>query len=317
MSYRSSRFCRLSILLSTALLTTAATAGDEDLPSLLEAHTANKQRVLSHFEKAPPVLLARHFHVEVRDIWRQIQVDDSCNGKDKQAFLRTALAVHQDNRSTLYKSLAALLESHRKLFGAGEHADLMVRHAADPAFRPFGRHLTAAEAAAEMMAGTDAEVQAFQTIWEMGRNTRGYIHKLECHAEAVEYIYAVSDIVYGVMLPSDLDFGQDKVTADPMKVRMFYVRAGEVIALHPYVLHSGSLSVEPDHNFSILIYKKPAATKRQVVALPDAWRQHQDWLKIVGADKFYLTLAELHTDDLKDNRGFIPATRPLRLPAWK
>ena len=105
--------------------------------------------------------------------------------------------------------------------------------------------------------------------------------------------------------------------ADPTKVRLFFVRAGEVIALHPYVLHSGSLSVEPDRSFSAIIYKKPKTDNQQIIALPPAWQKGQDCLKIAGADKFYLTLEELHTDDLKANRGFIAEKEPIRLPAWE
>jgi hypothetical protein len=96
---------------------------------------------------------------------------------------------------------------------------------------------------------------------------------------------------------------------------LFYIKAGEVIALHPYVLHSGSLSVEPDRSFSIVIYKKPVTNEGQRrVQLPEQWRQKQELLKLAGIDKFYLTLEELHTDDLKDNRGYITDKKTVRLP---
>jgi hypothetical protein len=193
----------------------------------------------------------------------------------------------------------------------------MIRHAADPAFKHFGRYMTSAEALARITEGSDAEVQAFQTIFETGQNTRGYVHKLECHGQAIEFIYAITDIVYGVMLPSELTFDTERVTADPVRVRMFYIQAGEVIALHPYVLHSGSLSVEPDRSFAILIYKKPAGESDRTVAMPEEWPQRQDCIRIPGVDKWYLTLEELHTDDLRDNRGFIADRRPVRLPNWE
>jgi hypothetical protein len=193
----------------------------------------------------------------------------------------------------------------------------MIRHADDPAFRPFGVHMSLAQAIAAISAGNDEPVQAFKTIFETGQNTRGYVHKLECHAGAVEFIYAVTDIVYGVMLPAELRYGPDRVVAEPTKVQMFYIRAGDVIAMHPHVLHSGSLSVEPDRSFSIMIYKKPVRAGDLVVRLPEAWEDGQESLKLSDIDKYYLTLEELHTGELKDNNGFIAASRPLRLPAWK
>ena len=193
----------------------------------------------------------------------------------------------------------------------------MIRHADDQSFEPFGARMSFAQAIAAISAGNDEPVQAFQTIFETGQNTRGYVHKLECHAGAVEFIYAVTDIVYGVMLPAELRYGPDRVVAEPAKVQMFYVRAGDVIALHPYVLHSGSLSVEPDRSFSIMIYKKPVQAGDFVVRLPEAWEEGQESLKLPGIDKYYLTLEELHATELKDNNGFISAPRPLRLPAWK
>jgi hypothetical protein len=98
---------------------------------------------------------------------------------------------------------------------------------------------------------------------------------------------------------------------------MFYIRAGDVIAMHPHVLHSGSLSVEPDRRFSIMIYKKAVRAGDLVVRLPEEWEDGQESLKLPDIDKYYLTLEELHTGELKDNNGFIAASRPLRLPAWK
>ena len=119
------------------------------------------------------------------------------------------------------------------------------------------------------------------------------------------------------MLRAELKYGPDRVIAEPAKVQMFYIRAGDVIALHPFVLHSGSLSVEPDKSFSIMIYKKPVETGDLVVRLPEAWEGWQESLKLPGIDKYYMTLEELHTAELKDNDGYIAATRPLRLPAWR
>jgi hypothetical protein len=97
---------------------------------------------------------------------------------------------------------------------------------------------------------------------------------------------------------------------------MFYIKAGEVVALHPYVLHSGSLSVESNRSFSIVIYKKPTAADDRAVELPAAWERQKDCILIPGVDKFYLTLDELHTGDLKDNRGYVTGKRPVRLPTW-
>ncbi|UCD58406.1 MAG: hypothetical protein JSV16_04620, partial [Candidatus Hydrogenedentota bacterium] len=107
-----------------------------------------------------------------------------------------------------------------------------------------------------------------------------------------------------------------RVIAEPAKVQMFYIKAGDVIALHPYVLHSGSLSVEPDRSFSIIIYKKPIQAGDLVVQLPNAWADGQQHIKLPDIDKYYLTLEELHTAELKNNLGFIASRRPVRLPAW-
>lgn len=306
------------ILLVAFLMTSpTAVADQKSTADLLETHTSNKQRALERIRDIPQLALTQRFGMDFRAIWRGILIDSRSAGTDKETFLRSALERRTGKGDPLHKALAALAESHRRLFNSGQNASLMVRHASDPAFKPFGRLVTPAEALAEMTADNDAEVQAFQTLFETGRNTRGHVHKLECHGQAIEFIYAITDIVYGVMLPSELDFGGDRVTADPARVQMFYVKAGEVIALYPYVLHSGSLSVEPDRSFSILIYKKPAGPDQQTVELPPAWQQRQAWLKIANVDKYYLTLAELHTDDLKDNHGFITDTQPLRLPDWK
>jgi len=176
--------------------------------------------------------------------------------------------------------------------------------------------MSPAQAVAGISEGNVEQVQAFKTIFETGQNSRGYVHKLECHAESVEFIYAVTDIVYGVMLPAELDFGPSRVVAEPQKVQMFYIKAGDVIALHPYVLHSGSLSVEPDRSFSIVIYKKPAQAADCVVRLPAAWQQWQQHLKLLDIDKYYLTLEELHIAELTGNKGYITAREPVRLPVW-
>jgi hypothetical protein len=295
------------------MIPTAGVAQQQDTMDLLETHARDKQQVLNQLQQMPQLALTGHFGMDFRETWRHILIDSG----DKQDFLRSALRKAKDGDSALHKALAALADSHRRLFDAGGNTQLMIRPASDPAFRPFGRHRTLAAALAEMTDGNPAEVQAFQTLFETGQNTRGYVHKLESHALATEYIYALTDIVYGVMLPSELEFGEDNVTADPRKVQMFYVKAGEVIALYPYVLHSGSLSVEPDRSFSILIYKKPVTGNQPMITLSPAWEKGQNYVKIAGVDKFYLTVSELHTDDLKDNRGFITDTRPLRLPDWR
>lgn len=309
----------LALILFAAffLIPAASSARQKDVAGLLETHARNKQSVLAQLQQTSQLTLTRHFGMDFRDAWRRILIDGPGNRTEKQDFLRSALQNTRGESAALHEALTALAESHRRLFDAGKNAHLMIRPASDPAFQPFGRHLTRAAALAEMTDGNPAEIQAFQTLFETGQNTRGYVHKLESHAQATEYIYAVTDIVYGVMLPSELEFGEDKVNADPRQVQMFYVQAGAVIALYPFVLHSGSLSVEPDRSFSILIYKKPTTANRQGVTLPPAWEKGQSSLKIAGADKFYLTLAELHTDDLRNNRGFITDTRPLRLPDWK
>lgn len=281
------------------LLATPAVA--EDLTELLETHATNKQRALKALQAAS----------HMRGAWRQVLIDGPLGGVTKERFFEKA---RQD--SPYRNALHALEDSHRRLFADGRNADLMVRWAGDPAFRRFGRHMSQGEAVACITGGDTVKVQAFQTIFETGQNTRGYVHKLECHGEAIEFIYAITDIVYGVMLPSDLTFESERVTADPARVRMFYVRAGEVIALHPYVLHSGSLSVEPDRGFAILIYKKPAGGSDRTVAMPQEWPGAKACIRIAGVDKFYLTLDELHTGDLEGNRGFILSKRPIRLPHW-
>jgi len=308
----------VQILILLVLVATAMTAdADKAADRLLKTHAKNKQQVLDQLQRMSQLALTKRFGTDFRDAWRRILLDASFDGVDKGTFLAGAMETSDGASDVLDRALRSLLESHRKLFGSKANSSLMVRYAGDPTFKPFGRHMTWPEALAEMTEGNDAEVQAFHTIFETGQNTRGYVHKLECHGQAIEFIYAVTDIVYGVMLPTELDFGEDTVTAEPARVRMFYVRAGEVIALHPYVLHSGSLSVEPDRSFSILIYKKPATGGQPKAELPRAWAQRQDCLKIAGVDKFYLTLEELHTDDLKTNRGFVAGKRPVRLPTWE
>ena len=289
-------------------LSCIATASNENR-GLIEKHAANKQDVLSLVKTTPQLEIAKHFGCDFRDTWRRILIDGPYEGVEKEQFLETALGSFTNPQQVLPKALTSLLESHRQLFGSGRNCELMIRHAAEPAFTPFGAHMSLARAIATMSAGNDESVQAFKTIFETGQNTRGYVHKLECHAEAVEYIYAVTDIVYGVMLPSDLHFGPDRVVAEPANVRLFYVKAGDVIALHPYVLHSGSLSVEPDGSFSIIIYKKPAKAEDYVVRLPDAWADSRRHIKLPDIDKYYLTLEELHTSELKDNKGFIASRR--------
>lgn len=281
----------------------------------IEHHAENKQRVLRLLSTAPRLELNKRFGCDFRDIWRRILIDGSFEGIEKKQFLQTALRGYAKSAAELPKALKSLLDSHNLLFGSGQNSELMVRHADDPAFESFGTYMSLAQAIAEISAGNDEQVQAFKTIFETGQNTRGYVHKLECHAEAVEFIYAVTDIVYGVLFPGDLSYGPNRVIAEPAKVQMFYVKAGDVIALHPYVLHSGSLSVEPDRSFSIIIYKKPVQAEDSVIGLPNAWQDWQQHIKIPDIDKYYLTLEEMHTAELKDNLGFITARRPVRLPA--
>jgi hypothetical protein len=308
---------RVATLVALLVPVADVQAAGSDLADMLATHATNKQRVLDAIEQMPPLALTRHFGLDATELRRRILIDGTYAGTDKAEFLDAALKRCSDSQSALRQALASLRASHRRLFGSG-NLGLMVRYAADPGFLPFGRHLTPAQALADICAGNGAEVQAFQTIFETGQNARGYVHKLECHAQAVEFIYAVTDIVYGVMLPTELDFRPDKVVADPKKVQMVYVRASEVIALHPYVLHSGSLSVEPDRSFSIVIYKKPVTEDRQCpVQLPQWWRQNEALVKLAGIDKFYLTLKELHTDDLKNNRGFIADRNTVRLPTGR
>jgi len=288
------------------------------LNSQLEIHANNKKKVLELIAELPKLKITKHFAMDFREIWRRIMIDGNYAGSDKLEFLQKAQDMFKDENMSLPEAIAALSKSHQDLFGAGKNKNIMVRSADDPAFRPFGVHMSLAQVIAQATCGNEAEVQAFQTIFETGQNTRGYVHKLECHAEATEFIYAVTDIVYGVMLPSDLSFGPKRVVADPKKVQLFYVRAGEVIALHPYVLHSGSLSVEPDRSFSVVIYKKPVEdTKELVVKLPESWTRWQNCLKIENVDKFYLTLEELHSAELKTNCGYIEGKKPMRLPVWQ
>jgi hypothetical protein len=294
-----------------------ALAVGDGLLGMLATHATNKQRALDEIQEMPRLAMTRCFGMDARELHRRILIDGLYAGTDKEEFL-TAAIERCSPSSCVHQALTSLRSSHQRLFRSGRNASLMVRHAGEPAFKPFGRHLMPAEALADICADNDAEVQAFHTIFETGQNSRGYVHKLECHAKAVEFIYAVTDIVYGVMLPAELDFQQDKVSADPQKVQMFYVRAGEVIALHPYVLHSGSLSVEPDRSFSIAIYKRPVTSESQrPVQLPEQWHQKEELLKLAGIDKFYLTLEELHTADLKNNRGYITDKMTIRLPTGR
>ncbi len=303
--------------LCLCVLHTAASVGKDPAPSLvwqIEQHSANKQRVLSLLSDMPRLQITKQFGDDFRETWRRILIDGPYRDIAKTQFLETALRSFADSRQELPRAIRSIRTSHNLLFGSGRNQGLMVRHADDPAFRPFGVHMSLAQAIATISAGDDEPVQAFKTVFETGQNTRGYVHKLECHAEAVEFIYAVTDIVYGVMLPTELRYDPNRVIAEPTKIQMFYINAGDVIALHPYVLHSGSLSVEPDRSFSIIIYKKPAQAGDFVVWVPDAWQDWRESLKLPGIDKYYLTLAELRTAELKNNNGFIAARRPVRLP---
>ena len=310
------------IFLSSAVLLIIAGAGRSfagaaDLVKKIEQHSANKQKVLELFNETPRLEITRRFGRDTKDTWRRILIDGPYGGIEKEQFLEAALGSFADKKQDLPSALNELRKSHSDLFGSGRNKNLMIRHAADPAFAPFGIHMSFAKAIAAISAGNDEPIQAFHTIFETGQNTRGYVHKLECHAGAVEFIYAVTDLVYGVMLPADLKYGPDRVVAEPAKVQMFYVPAGDVIALHPYVLHSGSLSVEPDRSFSIMIYKKPVQAGDLVVKLPNAWEDWKKSIKLPDIDKYYLTLEELHNDDLRENRGYIADKNAIRLPNWK
>jgi len=304
------------------VLSVAAAANEDNsikrtyLIRQIEKHAENKEQVLTLLKITPSLELNKRFGCDFRETWRRVLIDGSYDGIDKTEFLSNSLRSFTDTRQKIYKSLQALLESHNLLFGSG-HSDLMIRNADDPAFKQFGARMSLAQAIAGISEGNEEQVQAFKTIFETGQNNRGYVHKLECHAESVEFIYAVTDIVYGVMLPAELNIGPKRVTAEPAKVHMFYIKAGDVIALHPYVLHSGSLSVEPDKSFSIIIYKKPAQAADSFVRLPDAWQQWQQYLKLPDIDKYYLTLEELHTVELTGNKGYITASEPVRLPVWQ
>ncbi len=288
-----------------------------DLARQLEQHSANKQKVLTILNETPRLEITRRFGGNPKDIRRRVLIDGAFGGIKKEQFLEAALSGFADKDQNLPVALQVLRKSHNMLFGSDRNKDLMIRHARDQAFAPFGVHMSLSKAIAAISAGNEEPVQAFHTIFETGQNTRGYVHKLECHAAAVEFIYAATDIVYGVMLPSELKYETDRVVAEPEKVQMFYVPAGDVIALHPYVLHSGSLSVEPDRSFSIMIYKKPAQAADFVVRLPDAWEKRQKLLKLPDIDKYYLTLEELHNDDLRENRGYIANKNTIRLPTRK
>lgn len=314
LSSRTGLFVFLCLLLSVGGLSQAQERRDEVI-RLLERHAVNKQKVLDILDRMPALAMTQCFAMNYRDINRRIIIDGEYQGTGKRTFLERAARMCDGE---LAQALRELSGSHQDLFGAGENKELMVRPARDPAFKPFGLATDLQQAMARITEGNKAEVQAFQTIFETGQNTRGYIHKLECHAGVVEFVYAATDIVYGVMLPGDLEFGSERVVADPTKVRLFYVRAGEVIALHPYVLHSGSLSVEPDRSFSVIIYKKPVTGDGESrVRLPDDWAARKGLLKIPDVDKYYLTLDKLHTAELAANRGYITDKRPLRLPVLK
>lgn len=306
----------LSFCICLLFTTSATTEEDHNLIRKIEIHTENKQKVLTLLNVTPQLEITKRFGCDFRETWRRILIDGPFEGIEKRQFLETSLRRFPNSQQELPKALKSLLESHRQLISSNQNRELMIRHADSPAFKPFGAHMSLAKAIAALSVGSDEQVQAFKTIFETGQNTRGYVHKLECHAEAVEYIYAVTDIVYGVMLPDNLKFGPRRVTAEPAKVQMFYVKAGDVIALHPYVLHSGSLSVEPDRSFSIIIYKKPVQAGDLVVRLPNAWEDGQRHIKLPDIDKYYLTLEELHTPEPKDNLGFIASRRPVRLPTW-
>lgn len=281
-----------------------------------EELAVHKRAVLKELPALSQLDILKIFEQGFRDTWRHILIDGPYLGTEKEAFLDNALSKLSGKDTKLSKAIQTLRESHRQLFKSGQNRNLKIRYAGGPAFKPFGVHMSLAQAMAAMTANNTESVQAFKTIFETGQNTRGYVHKLECHAEAVEYIYAATDIVYGVLLPNELLYGPTQVSVLPTQVQMFYIKAGDVIALHPYVFHSGSLSVEPDRSFSIIIYKKPTQTTDYVVTLPESWLSWKEHLKLPGIDKYYLTLLELQTGDLKGHTGTIPAPRPKRLPVW-
>lgn len=281
-----------------------------------EQHAVHKHSVLAELQGLSQLELLKISGRSFQDTWRSVLIDGPYLGVEKEAFLKMALANLGSSDADLSRALQALCQSHHQLFRADGSRRLMIRAASGPAFKPFGVHMSLAQAMARLTADSDAPVQAFRTIFETGQNTRGYVHKLECHAEAVEFIYAVTDIVYGVLLPSELVYGPEQVSILPSQVQMFYIKAGDVIALHPYVLHSGSLSVEPDRSFSIVIYKQPAQARDLVVWLPENWSIWKERLKLPGIDKYYLNLPKLQTGELEGHPGTIPSPRPIRLPAW-
>jgi hypothetical protein len=45
--------------------------------------------------------------------------------------------------------------------------------------------------------------------------------------------------------------------------------------------------------------------------------RHLESYRVWDIGKYYLTLEELHPDDLRTNRGFIMGARPIRLPTWE
>ncbi len=275
-----------------------------DIQKQISILAESKRDVLHSLEQMSSDKIKANFGCRSKEIRRRIMIDGDYSGLSKLVWLQDVLDANENK--SIHEKLEALYQAHKNLISIPDHEKMLIKYAGDDSFHRFGSHLTYNQAIQKITGGSRT-IQAFKTIFETGENMNGYVHKLENHAHCLEYVVAVSDIIYGLMLVDDLDYREQKIVADPQKVQFFYVKAGEVIALSPLVLHSGSLAVESDGIFSVIIYKKPIEDTKQVLSnIPKIWYEKKQLIAVPDADKFLLTIEELHsTDELKKNKGYI------------
>ena len=251
---------------------------------------------------------------DAREFRRRVLVDGDYEGEPKRAWVARIVARLNDQASSLERDLLALDALHAELFDRAGAGNLMIRHVADPAYRAFGTCETPKHGIAALFDPAGESVQAFPAILEAGRNARGYIHKLESHDAVVEYVYGITDHVFGVMAPQALRYEENRVVADPSDAQLFYVRAGEMVSIDPLVLHTGSLSVDADGHFAVMIAKRTVDTGAADGGdLPPEWHRWQERLRI-APHKFFLTLEELQeAAGVPGHPGYVGGREPIRL----
>ncbi len=270
--------------------------------SLIQINAA-KASLLENMDALSEAELKTLFDSDNAEACRKIIIDGNYRGQSKVDFLQDFIYKCPVTYS-IRKNMQQLLQAHLDAFGKDQDHDLMIFHASDSIFNPFGGYISYDEALAQIKIGD--EVQAFHTIFETGSNKNTFVHKMEAHANEIEYVLALTDIIYGLCLVSDFEYSDRGVKVDPKKIKLFYVEKNHVIALHPLVVHSGSLSTNPNNHFSIMVYKK--ATDDTYVypfAIPEEWEQHKDLIKLKDRNKYFLTLED-GPGDITEKRLRIP-----------